>query len=90
VSCQVFTSEEGYEKTKLSLLSEEPFSFRGKSALGLMMCVLNVSTDHGILAHSSPQHGTDRGDEPLRKKVLLKGETKRRRLGIPMFPGKVT
>jgi hypothetical protein len=28
-------------------------------------------------------------DEPLCKRVLLKGETKRRRLGIPMFLGKV-
>jgi len=36
------------------------------------------------------QHWADRGDEPLRKRVLLKGETKRRRLGIPMFMGKVT
>ncbi len=42
------------------------------------------------LAQSSAQHGEDRGDEPLRKRVLLKGETKRRRLGIPMFMGKVT
>jgi len=42
------------------------------------------------LAQSSTQHGADRGDEPLRKRVLLKGETKRRRLGIPMFMGKVT
>jgi hypothetical protein len=46
--------------------------------------------DHGILAQSSAQHGADRGDEPLRKTVLLKGGTKRRRLGIPMFMGKVT
>jgi hypothetical protein len=42
------------------------------------------------LAQSSAQHAADRGDEPLRKRVLLKGETKRRRLGIPMFLGKVT
>jgi len=39
------------------------------------------------LAQSSAQHGADRGDEPLRKRVLLKGETTRRRLGIPMFMG---
>jgi len=42
------------------------------------------------LAQSSAQHSADRSDEPLRKRVLLKGETKRRRLGIPMFLGKVT
>ncbi len=42
------------------------------------------------LAQSSAQHSADRGDEPLRKRVLLKGETKRRRLGIPMFLGRVT
>jgi hypothetical protein len=42
------------------------------------------------LAQSSAQHSADRGDEPLRERVLLKGETKRRRLGIPMFLGKVT
>src|SRR6266481_3228799 len=39
------------------------------------------------LAQSSAQHGADRGDEPLRKRVLRKGETTRRRLGIPMFMG---
>ena len=42
------------------------------------------------LAQTSAQHNEDRGDVPLRKRVLLKGETKRRRLGIPMFLGKVT
>jgi hypothetical protein len=35
------------------------------------------------------QHLGDRGDEPLRKRELFKGETKRRRLGIPMFMGKL-
>jgi hypothetical protein len=42
------------------------------------------------LAQTSAQHSADRSDEPLRKRVLLKGETRRRRLGIPMFLGKVT
>ena len=42
------------------------------------------------LAHSFAQHVGDRGDEPSRKRVLLKGETKRRRLGIPMFMGEVS
>jgi hypothetical protein len=37
--------------------------------------------DHGILAHSSAQHAADRGDEPLRKRVLLKGKTNR----LPFF-----
>ena len=34
-------------------------------------------------------HLTERGDDPERHKNLLLGETKRRRLGIPMWIGKV-
>ena len=30
-----------------------------------------------------------RGDEPERRRKLLKGETERRRLGIPMYMGKL-
>jgi DNA polymerase IV len=41
------------------------------------------------LANKFAQHLGERGDEPVRKKFLLKGETKRRRLGIPMFVGEV-
>jgi len=34
-------------------------------------------------------HEDARGAEPLRKRVLLKGESNRKRLGIPMYQGKV-
>ncbi len=42
-----------------------------------------------FLANKFHQHLGMRGDEPLRKKILFKGETKRRRLAIPMFLGSV-
>jgi DNA polymerase-4 len=42
-----------------------------------------------FLAQKFGQHLGDRGDEPQRKQQLFKGETKRKRLGIPMFMGKV-
>jgi DNA polymerase IV len=42
-----------------------------------------------FLAHKFGQHLGERGDEPQRKQHLFKGETKRKRLGIPMFLGKV-
>ena len=37
------------------------------------------------LANAFAQHLGERGDIPKRKDTLLKGETKRKRLGIPMF-----
>jgi len=40
-------------------------------------------------ANSFAQHLGNRGDVPVRKTFLLKGETVRRRLGIPMFIGEV-
>ncbi len=43
-----------------------------------------------FLAHQHKQHEGERGDAPERTRQLLKGETKRRRLGIPMFLGKIT
>lgn len=36
------------------------------------------------------QHLTTRGDMPMRKLILLKGETKRRRLPLPMLQSKAT
>ena len=42
-----------------------------------------------LLAQKFSQHLGERGDEPLRKRELFKGETKRRRVGIPMFMGKL-
>ena len=43
-----------------------------------------------FLANDAPQHKKERGDLPERKKLLLKGETKRQKIGIPMFLGTVT
>jgi DNA polymerase-4/DNA polymerase V len=43
-----------------------------------------------FLAHQQKQHEGERGDAPERTRQLLKGETKRKRLGIPMFLGKMT
>ncbi|MCL4474184.1 MAG: DNA polymerase IV [Actinobacteria bacterium] len=40
-------------------------------------------------ANRFAQHLGDRGDVPARKDELFKGETKRQRLGIPMFMGEV-
>jgi hypothetical protein len=42
-----------------------------------------------FLAHQHAQHEGARGAEPERRRVLFKGETKRKRLAIPMFLGKV-
>ena len=42
-----------------------------------------------FLAHRHAQHEGARGAEPKRRQVLFKGETKRKRLAIPMFLGKV-
>lgn len=42
-----------------------------------------------IYANKFHQHLGDRGDIPERRSKLLPGETKRKRLGIPMFIGKV-
>ena len=41
-------------------------------------------------AHAFTQHVGERGDTPERQGLLLKGETPRKRLGIPMFLGDVT
>jgi DNA polymerase-4/DNA polymerase V len=42
-----------------------------------------------FLAHQHAQHEGARGAVPERQRVLVKGETKRKRLAIPMFLGKV-
>ena len=42
-----------------------------------------------LAAHQFAQHLGDRGDEPERRRKLLKGETERKRLGIPMYMGKL-
>jgi DNA polymerase-4/DNA polymerase V len=43
-----------------------------------------------LTAHQFSQHVGERGDAPARKGLLLKGETPRKRLGIPMFLGTLT
>jgi hypothetical protein len=64
----------------------------------LFRCVDAIKAKYGkhtlflgssFLAHQHAQHEGARGAEHERKRVLFKGETKRRRLGIPMFLGKV-
>lgn len=40
-------------------------------------------------AHVNPQHKTDRGSLAQRQVNILKGESKRKRLNIPMFVGKI-
>ena len=42
-----------------------------------------------FLAHTPGQHDGERGHLPERQHDLLPGETQRKRLGIPMFMGKV-
>ena len=42
-----------------------------------------------FLAHKFGQQLGERGDEPQRKRQLFKGETKRKRLDIPMFMGEI-
>ncbi len=43
-----------------------------------------------FMAHDGAQHTGDRADTPERQRHLLKGETKRRRLAIPMFTAELT
>ena len=46
-----------------------------------------LGTSH--LANRFGAHVGDRGDAPERKEALFKGETARKRIGIPMFMGVV-
>jgi hypothetical protein len=64
----------------------------------LFQCVDAIKTKYGkhtlflgssFLAHQNAQHEGERGAVPERQRVLFKGETKRKRIGIPMFQGKV-
>ena len=41
-------------------------------------------------ANKFSQHLGDRGDAPERRSFLLKGETKRKRLAIPVFLGEIS
>lgn len=46
-----------------------------------------VYTAGAAKAHQTPTHILDRGDIPMRKLTRLKGETKRKHLGIPLLLG---
>src|SRR5450759_2219061 len=46
---------------------------------------LSAPACFSFLANKFGQHLGERGDIPKRKETLLKGETTRKRLGIPMF-----
>jgi len=48
-----------------------------------------VCLGSSFLANKTSQHVNERGDLSERSKFLLPGETKRKRLGIPMFLGEV-
>jgi len=73
-------------------------SFRIERMERLYECVDAIKAKYGkhtlflgssFLAHQYAQHEGARGAVPERKRVLFKGETKRKRLAIPMFLGKV-
>ncbi|MBF0498684.1 MAG: DNA polymerase IV [Candidatus Riflebacteria bacterium] len=49
----------------------------------------SVFLGSSLLAHQARQHEGERGMLPERREVTLKGETKRKRLGIPMFMGDI-
>jgi hypothetical protein len=64
----------------------------------LFECVDALSAKYGkhtlflaasLPAHLHAQHAGDRGELPERQVHLLPGETRRKRLGIPMFLGEV-
>lgn len=59
--------------------------FQGVDRLNSKFGKHTVFLGSSFLANHYSQHISDRGDEPSRKKLLLKGETKRRRLAIPML-----
>ena len=46
-------------------------------------------TGTSFLAHTHAQHEGERGMRPEREHLLFKGEKMRKRLGIPMYRGKV-
>jgi hypothetical protein len=50
---------------------------------GKYMVVFGAS----FLAHRFAQHVGERGDAPARRSALFKGETTRKRVGIPMLLG---
>ena len=86
---------EAVEHAQLDLFGE---SFNIERMERLFNCVDAIKAKYGkhtlflgssFLAHQHAQHEGARGAEPERKRALFKGETKRKRLAIPMFLGKV-
>ena len=73
-------------------------SFRIERMEWFFDCVDAIKTKYGkhtlflgssFLAHQHAQHEGARGAVPERQRELFKGESKRKRIGIPMFRGKV-
>jgi len=73
-------------------------SFRIERIERLFDCVDAMKAKYGkhmlflgssFLAHQHAQHEGARGAVPERQRELFKGESKRKRIGIPMFRGKV-
>lgn len=97
---QLFTTTEQYRSTGVVLASLEDSTVRQQDLFGVTEVYKAIDAirkkygKHTIflgssfLAHQHQQHEDERGDAPERTRLLLKGETKRRRLGIPMFMGK--
>jgi DNA polymerase-4/DNA polymerase V len=86
---------EAVENAQLDLFGE---SFKIDRWERLFECVDAIKAKFGkhtlflgssFLAHQHAQHEGARGAEPERRRVLFKGESKRKRLAIPMFLGKV-
>jgi DNA polymerase IV len=86
---------EAVENAQLDLFGE---SLKIDRYERLFACVDAIKAKYGkhtlflgssFLAHQHAQHEGARGAVPERQRVLFKGETKRKRLAIPMFLGKV-
>jgi DNA polymerase IV len=86
---------EAVEHAQLDLFGE---SLKIERMERLFACVDAIKAKYGkhtlflgssFLAHQHAQHEGARGAVPERQRVLFKGETKRKRLAIPMFLGKV-
>ena len=88
----------GLEEAKRGQLDLFGESFRIEKMERLFQCVDAIKTKYGkhtlflgssFRAHTHGQHAGARGATPERRDMLFKGETKRQRLAIPMYRGKV-
>ncbi|HUW21448.1 MAG TPA: DNA polymerase IV [Candidatus Bathyarchaeia archaeon] len=77
-------------------LFEKPFTFERMTKIYQSLDLLSgkygkhtIYLGTSCLACKTPQHQSDRGDIPARKKDLLKGETDRKRLNSPMLMGRL-